>query len=122
MKTIKVKAYSRRTKSGKIIQIKEYTRRVGEKGKHSPSPLTQSGDEFKTKVEELINPKIIAERKEAMEGFNCSEMERNSLGMSPERYAHYKLYNKDRKTPPPLEQRSQSPKKKGFLEKTEDKK
>ena len=51
MKEITIKAHTRRSKLGKTVKVKGYSRRVGRKGVHSPARKKGSGDEFSSRAE-----------------------------------------------------------------------
>lgn len=60
MKEVTIKTHRRKTKSGKTVTVKDYTRRVGRKGQHSPkrekdadfSVSAGAGEELKNKKAE----------------------------------------------------------------------
>jgi hypothetical protein len=100
MNEVAIKAHTRRSKSGKQIQVKGYTRRIGRKGVHSPKREKNSGEELVAKVAEKKSPiskEELERRLKWEEDFKRSEAERKSLGMSPEKYSRYKLAESERR-------------------------
>ena len=100
MAEVTIKSHTRKSKSGKSITVKSYTRRVGRKGHISPKETKSEGaapgEELKAKVAEKktvrkLTPEEIAERREVMEGFKRVDSERKALGMTPEQYSRYRL-------------------------------
>lgn len=100
MAEVTIKAYTRKSKSGKSFTVRSYTRRVGRKGHISPKEYktgsNSPGDELRTKILTKSNtrkftPEEIAEHREIKEGFKRADAERKSLGMSPEQYSRYVL-------------------------------
>lgn len=101
MAEVSIRAYTRRGKNGKTVQVRGYTRRVGRKGIHSPKlKKTSPGEELTIKLEEKksapkMSPKeLVAERKRIQEWENNlkrAEAERKSLGLSPSEYSRRKV-------------------------------
>lgn len=130
MAEVTIKAHVRKSKGGKTVQVKSYTRRVGRKGIHSPkrdkTEKAAKGEEFENKMEEKqeeqqprMTPEEYAEklkqRKEWEKNYKLAEEERKRLGMKKEQYMYYKVRQaKERernrksprktKTPPPVKE------------------
>lgn len=105
MAEVTIKAYSRRGKNGKTIQVRGYTRRVGRKGIKSPKRTKEEpGEELEKKVEETATPKPtitkeeLERRREWEKSFAKVEAERKRLGMSRGQYSHYILHRKEQPT------------------------
>lgn len=62
MAEVAIKPHTRRSKKGKTVQVRGYTRRVGVKGVHSPKRAKQ-GEEFEKIVNEMNQeqPKVTRE-------------------------------------------------------------
>lgn len=100
MNEVAIKAHTRRSKSGKQIQVKGYTRRIGRKGVHSPKREKNSGEELVAKVAEKKSPiskEELERRLQWEEDFKRAEAERKLLGMSPEKYSRYKLAESEKR-------------------------
>lgn len=128
MVEVAIKAHTRRSKKGKTIQVRSYSRRVGRKGIHSPKRGSEKpGEEYERKVEAKneepkLTPKEIAQQKEVMEGFKRAAAEMKSLGMSKEQYSRYKLRKQENGTKKNVQIAPiKSSKHMGVLEKVEDK-
>ena len=134
MKEVTIKAYSRRGKSGKTIQVRSYTRRVGHKGVKSPKRKDSPGEELEKKVEQKVEEtkktptmtkEEIERRKKWEESFARVEKERKNLGMTREQYSRYLLNNKNKKptksSVPEVPTRKEIQKKKDVFSRMEDK-
>lgn len=128
MVEITIKAHTRRSKKGKTIQVRSYSRRVGRKGVHSPKRGSEKpGEEYERKVEAKneepkLTPKEIAQQKEVMEGFKRAAAEMKALGMSKEQYSRYKLGRQEKSIRKNVQLvPTKSSKYRGVLERVEDK-
>lgn len=131
MAEVTIKSHSRRSKSGKTIQVRGYTRRVGRKGIKSPKRTKEEpGEEFVKKVEEtaskrpVLTKEDIERRKEWEKSFARVETERKRLGMSREQYSRYIRSRKDepsQKRATTSSRQSVEKKHKDVFEKMEDK-
>lgn len=106
MAEVSIKAHTRRGKNGTVIKVRSYTRRVGRKGVHSPKrPKSEKpGEEFEQKMQERqqeppkkLTPEEIAQRKEAIKGFEEVERKRKVMGMTREQYSRY-IMDKNKKS------------------------
>lgn len=134
MSKVRIKSYTRRSKKGKPVRVRQYARRAGRKGVHLPKNVS-AGDELQKKLIEKkeqtsLTPEEIALRKEVTEGFKRASANRQILGMSPEQYSRYLLHKEKTKPKTPKSQPTQNKQvasskgvtpKKGLFEKTEDK-
>lgn len=102
MTEVDIREHTRRSKTGKLVKVRGYRRRVGRKGIHSPKreKFASAGKEFEERLKEKTqeptkSPEEIKAERERLrqwqQGYERSERERKYLGMSRERYSRYKL-------------------------------
>lgn len=104
---VNIKSHKRKSKTGKIVTVKSYDRRIGVKGiKSGPRETTytaiaqgKSGDELKKASSKVVRPELSKEELESRrrweESFLRVEKGRKRMNMSRERYSKF-LSTKDK--------------------------
>ena len=100
MTEVDIREHTRKSKTGKLVKVRGYRRRVGRKGIHSPKrdKAASAGKEFEERLksqEPTKSPEEIKAERERLrqwqQDYERSERERKYLGMSRERYSRYKF-------------------------------